>query len=157
MSLSETIAKAIQENLPAATAAELSKFITSAEQKSKALEQSIDALAKKEKEIEQLKEKVVKLEKEVRQEEAFADRQKALTEAENNLKVSIAELRVVEAEKRADMAKDLVGMVFRSPRHITKENGTAPTQSISSNSNGNYYNSYPSSQPYERTTEITQD
>jgi len=54
------------------------------------------------------------------------ERQQAIETAEHNLKVTLAEAAVVEANKRADLAKELVATLFRGPVVMRSLSGSIP-------------------------------
>ncbi len=119
MSINDAITKAIQENLPAATAGELQKYILKAD----ATEKDFKALKLKFDEVLNTTETQAKQIKDYKGKKEFflslQKREANIILAENNLKVAMAELKIIEAEKRADAVYKLAEIAFKN-RSITK-------------------------------------
>jgi hypothetical protein len=119
MSINDAITKAIQENLPAATAGELNKFITQAEATKRDLDHYKNLVETKDVEIQQYKAENEHLKNVAKVYGDLNTREKAIIAAEVNLKLIISEHKAIEAEKRADAIYKLAEKAFGN-RAITK-------------------------------------
>lgn len=107
MSINDAITKAIQDNLPAATALELQKYIQEAESAKDELRRSLDSVSLKDKHIRLLDTEILDHKANLERAGDLSKREAALLTAESKLAITIAELKALEAEKRAEGIKDL--------------------------------------------------
>jgi uncharacterized protein YydD (DUF2326 family) len=108
MTISSAVSEAINKELPNAVAQELKAFIERANKdasRNEFLEDQVKELEKNKKE----------LSVEVQDLRALQLRKSELDEKERGMKVEMAELKVEEAEKRAELAYNLVDRVFKNP------------------------------------------
>lgn len=123
MNLNEEITLAIQKNLPAAVAGELKSYLEEAE-KNKIL---IIELQENNKELRDSYNTTYNnchnLEIKLNQHKTLDIREAEILKQENNLKVTIAQIELTHALKRADIIQELVSTIFKNPtmrRSLTK-------------------------------------
>ena len=120
----------IKKNLPEATASTLKKYIEEAEENKRKLTANTAAADYNTKAILALNVEIAELKDRVKTETELVSREKVVSDKENKLEVTLANLKVAEAEKRADAVYNLAGIVFKNPsftRAISRNGGESKT------------------------------
>lgn len=124
--MKDQIAKTIQENLPTAVMEEYKRYIENAERDAAQLSEARKSLeiykalcTQKEREIERLQQ--LNLDS-----VAISAREQAVAGQERRLALTLAEIKLEQAEKRVAEIKDLAAIAFRNPRLKHFEIGSVP-------------------------------
>lgn len=139
MSINEEINKAIQNNLPAATAAELAKYIEKAEAAFTEVQDINRRLDKITKDRDRLIEDIGKFRKDSDVHGDLKKRENEVGNRENNLQVLIFQIKMEEAEKRADGIHKLAATVFRN-RSMTRQTSFETPVFTPTMGGGGYHN-----------------
>ena len=132
MDINKEMEEVIKKNLPEATASTLKKYLEEAEDNKKKLTTAyleVEAYVKK---VVALDKEIGYLKTQVKTENELVAREKTVFDKENKLEVTLANLKVAEAEKRADAVYNLAGIVFKNPsftRAISRSGGTSKSTS----------------------------
>lgn len=146
MGINLAITDAIQKELPSAVASELQKYIEEAEKNKSSMGNLQDLNAKYFKELSDLRSNVDELTK-------LNLRKEGIDEQERNLKLEVANIKLVEAEKRAETIFVLVDRIFKNPVVTKTISGTTPVYVPTTGNGGSGYTT--SVQTTETTTETT--
>ena len=132
MDINKEMEEVIKKNLPEATAVTLKKYIEEAEENKRRLAACDFVIEKNNNIINTLNKQIVTLTGQVKMESELISREKTVFDKENKLEVTLANLKVAEAEKRADAVYNLAGIVFKNPsftRAISRSGGTSKSTS----------------------------
>ena len=126
MDITKELEEIIKKNLPEATASTLKKYLEEAEENKKKLTANTVLVDNSTKAIVALNVEIAGLRDRVKTEGELVARERAVSDKENKLEVILANLRAVEAEKRADAIYNLAGIVFKNPsftRSVSRSGG----------------------------------
>ena len=115
MDINKEMEEMIKKNLPEATATTLKKYIEEAEGNKKKLTTNTELIDYNSKAILALNLELAELKNRVKTEGELVARERDVSDKENKLDVTLANLKVAEAEKRADAIYNLAGIVFKNP------------------------------------------
>lgn len=124
--MKDQIAKTIQENLPSAVMQEYQSYIENAERNARDLAEAKRKIEGYKEHCEKLETKILILEKLENDAVAIRKKEKEVAEQEQRLALTLAEMKLAEAEKRIAEIKDLASIAFRNPRLKHIENGSVP-------------------------------
>ena len=130
MDITKELEEVIKKNLPEATASTLKKYLEEAEENKKKLTANTVLVDNSTKVIGALNVEITELRGRVKTEGELVARERAVSDKENKLEVTLANLKTIEAEKRADAVYNLAGIVFKNPsftRTISRNGGKSKT------------------------------
>ena len=111
----DKIQEVVKQNLPEATAKEMSSFIAQAEQDKVRLSELEEKTLSQQETIEKQCKAIEELNELVSRSETLDARANALDKREQALELTLAKTKLEESEKRSDMAERLVAKVFGHP------------------------------------------
>jgi len=122
----EQIREIIAKNLPMEIGNQLKQHLDDAQRWKKDLDSQGEMLAKVRKELDEVRadrdRKIVELSQHIQ----LATREKAVTDREIKLELTLAQERQKMADARLEEIRGLVGQVFRNQELVTRKNGNVP-------------------------------
>lgn len=126
----DQIQEVVRKNLPAELGEQLKKHLADAETWKRERDHANAKLEDANRAVGTANYKIADLEGKLKLAGDLDKREKDVTAREVKIDVTLANLKAVEAEKRADAVTALAGQVFRNPRFVTNETSSVqkPTQ-----------------------------
>lgn len=143
MSISDSVQRAIHDQLPSVIAGELKAYLQKAKENELKVVNLEKELNGKTKEYSALEIKYNELTKRLEKFTALEKREPEILAKEIRLETEMLKVKLEESYKRADSIKDLVSLVFRNPRYITNtkvEKDCNPNYNYGNNKNFDFTN-----------------
>lgn len=112
--IQKDIAKAIKKDLPNQVGEQLQELLAQGERDAKAVKDQADQINKRIIEEDKLRKKIDELLELKHRSSGLDSRESDLNDQEDNLKVAMLEVKLEEANKRADMVKDFTSGLVRN-------------------------------------------
>lgn len=120
----DQIQEIVRKNLPAEVGDQLKKHLQDAEATARKLQMVEDDLKAKRQDLLQRDAEIARLNGLLKTSGDLDKREKDVTAREIRQEIAIADIKRLEAEKRAEGLFTLVGQVFRNPRFVTNESSS---------------------------------
>lgn len=143
MSISDSVQRAIHDQLPSVIAGELKAYLQKAKENELKVVNLEKELNGKTKEYSALEIKYNELTKRLEKFTALEKREPEILAKEIRLEAEMLKVKLEESYKRADSIKELVSLVFRNPRYITNtkvEKDCNPNYNYGNNKNFDFTN-----------------
>lgn len=143
MSISDSVQRAIHDQLPSVIAGELKAYLQKAKENELKVVNLEKELNGKTKEYSALEIKYNELTKRLEKFTALEKREPEILAKEIRLETEMLKVKLEESYKRADSIKELVSLVFRNPRYITNtkvEKDCNPNYNYGNNKNFDFTN-----------------